>query len=121
MPNLADLIDPMPGKIAVLVETKDEITPAGLYIPEDSARTIHESRATQGTVVAIGEEDPDDLESPPSRLKVGDVVIFGKYAGTKVTYKPNRETKQAVIIMGERDILAIVRLPAEAAHLKVKT
>lgn len=125
--SLGDLIDPMPGKIVVQVATKDEFTPGGLYIPVDTARTIHEARATQGVVVAIGGEtdEPVELEDDlTGLLKIGDTVLFGKYTGTKVEWQPdpeNRNKREQVIIMMERDVLAILRSPEQARGLKVKS
>lgn len=126
MTDLADLIDPMPGKIAVLIATRDEITPQGLLIPYETARSLHEGRAVQGTVVAIGEPDPDfdddeELSLPPRKLKLGDHVVFSKFTGTKITWQPDRtKERQEVLIMMEGDVLAIIRNPDEAKNLKVR-
>lgn len=128
--TLGDLIEPMPGKIAVKIDTKGEITPGGLYVPVDTARTIHEARATQGVVVAHGDDfdDDDDLESPPPRTKLGDTVLFGKYTGTKIIWQPptpegakERPPREEVIVMHEKDVLAILRSPEQAKNIKVKT
>lgn len=122
--SLGDLIEPMPGKIAVQIETKKEMTPGGLYIPIDTARSVHEARATQGRVVAIGSDDEDDLASAPSRVSIGDTVIFGKYTGTKISWHPGGDRtkdKEELVIMYEKDLLAILRSPEEARHIKVKT
>lgn len=128
--GLGDMILPMPGKIAVQVDTKNEITPGGLFIPVDSVKTIHESRATQGVVVAHGDdtEDEDDLDSAPPRTKVGDTVLFGKYTGTKITWQPPtpegsavRPPREEVIVMYEKDVLAILLSPEQAKNIKVKT
>lgn len=129
MPNLVDLIEPMPGKIAVQVDTKDEITPAGLYIPESTARTIHEARPTQGIIVAIGEEDEDDEEAlarPVLPVKVGDRVVFGKYSGTELKYRPPRVEGQPapnvekVILLVFKDILCKIKDVSQADEIKVK-
>jgi chaperonin GroES len=118
--SLGDLIDPMPGKIAVQIETKKEWTPSGLFIPLETARTVHDQRATQGKVVAIGESD-DDLESP-GIVALGDTVLFGKYTGTKISWQPDRKAeRQDVIIMQERDVLAVLRSPDQARNIKVRT
>lgn len=128
--TLGDLIAPMPGKIAVQVDTKNEFTPGGLFIPVETARTIHEARATQGIVVAHGDDsdEDDDLESPPPRTKVGDTVLFGKYTGTKITWQPptpegqkERPPREEVIVMHEKDVLAILLSPEQAKNIRVKT
>jgi len=126
--NLGDLIQPMPGRIAVQIETKSERTPTGLFIPVDTARSIHEQRATQGRVVAIGDETDEvqDLDDDVSSLlKLGDTVLFGKYTGTKISWNPPdingiRQERQEVVIMHEKDVLAILRSPEQVRNLKVK-
>jgi chaperonin GroES len=136
MPNgsLAELIEPMPGRVAVQIKTAEEITRGGLYLPVETVRSQHEKRATQGLVVAIGPDDDDDtLGDPPLRFKVGDIVVFGKYSGTEIEYQPPfdeeeintihrkaRPPREKIILMGVRDILARVRSADEAANLKVR-
>lgn len=128
MANLADLIEPMPGKIAVQVDTKDEITPAGLYIPENTARTIHEARPTQGVIVAIGEyeDEEDQLDQPILPVKVGDRIIFGKYAGVELKYRPPRvegqpvPSSEKIILLEFKSILAKIRNPEDADKITVK-
>ena len=58
-------------------ETK---TAAGLYIP-DTAK----EKPQQGTVLAVGPGKKDE----PMEVKAGDVVLYGKYAGTEVQYFNN--------------------------------
>lgn len=126
--SLADLIECMPGRIAVQVDTKDEITPAGLYIPEGTARSIHEARPNQGVIVAIGEEDEDSdeaLAQPDNPLKLGDRVVFGKYSGTELKYRPpdvdgTRQTLEKIILLTFRDILCKIKNPEDGDKIKVK-
>jgi chaperonin GroES len=104
MARLADIIQPMPGKIAVMVKVADEITANGLYIPEGVARSIHEAKPTQGTIIAIGTEDD---EEPDLAVSIGDTVIFGKYSGTEIRLrsKPGQDPER-IIILTFKDILA---------------
>ena len=80
----------------VLIEPKDAETKtaAGLYIP-DTAK----EKPQQGTVVAAGPGKKDE----PMEVKVGDQVIYGKYAGTEVTFEDKK-----YLIVKQSDILAIV-------------
>ena len=84
---LADrvLITPTP------VETK---TASGLIIP-DSAK----EKPLTGTVVAAG----NGTKENPITVQVGDTVLYGKYAGTELSYDGNE-----YLIMRESDIVAIV-------------
>lgn len=128
--SLIDLIEPMPGKIAVQVDTKDEITPAGLYIPENTARSIHEGRPNQGVIVAIGEEldedDDEELMRPVYPVKVGDRVVFGKYSGTELKYRPPevegepRPAIEKIILLLFKDILCKIKDTSQADQIKVK-
>ena len=80
----------------VLIEPKEAETEtaAGLYIP-DTAK----EKPQQGTVVAAGPGKKDE----PMEVKVGDQVIYGKYAGTEVTFEDKK-----YLIVKQSDILAIV-------------
>jgi len=84
---LADrvLIKPLPA------ETK---TASGLILP-DSAK----EKQQKGTVIAVGKGTKDE----PMTVKVGDTVLFGKYAGTELVLE-----NDDYLIMREIDILAIV-------------
>ena len=118
--TLRDLVVPMPGKIVVLVDTKEEITAGGLYIPVETARSVHEERPTQGEVIAIGEQDEDDLASSPTVLAVGDRVVFAKFSGTKISWQPDRRRpKESVVILAEKDILCKIR-SAPITKLEIK-
>lgn len=109
--TLRDILEPMPGKIAVLVESRHEITDSGIVIPRGVAQSIHEQRHTQGEVIALGEED---LADPDRSISLGDIVVFGKFSGTKLTWQPPDGTerdRQEIIILTERDILAKLKSP----------
>ena len=71
-------------------ETK---TSSGIIIP-DTAKENHKRK-----IVAVG---PGTKENPVT-VKVGDVVLYGKYSGTEL----NHEGKD-YLIMKENDILAII-------------
>jgi co-chaperonin GroES (HSP10) len=128
MPTLAEMIEPMPGKLAVQVDTKDQITPQGLYIPEGVARSIHEQRPTQGVVIAIAEDDKDydgieedaaelgaDPDIPMTKpFAIGDRVVFGRYSGVEITYWPDRtKNKEKIIILKNEDILCRLKTSDE--------
>jgi chaperonin GroES len=84
---LADrvLVEPAPA------ETK---TSGGIIIP-DTAK----EKPMRGKIVAVGNGKPDE----PMTVKVGDTVLYGKYAGTEL----NVDGKE-YLIMRESDIYAII-------------
>ncbi len=117
MSSIADIIEPMPGRLAVLVATKEEMI-GGIYVPVDVARSIHEVKPTQGEVIAVGD---DLLEDAEVGFQVGDIVVFGKYSGTEITYQPDRtKPKEKVIVLAQRDILCRFKKPEEADNVKVR-
>ena len=72
-------------------ETK---TASGIYIP-DTAK----EKPQQGKVVAAGPGKKDE----PMEVRVGDEVLYGKYAGTEVTVEDKK-----YLIVKQSDILAIL-------------
>lgn len=85
---LADrvLVEPAPA------ETK---TAGGLIIP-DTAK----EKPMKGKVIAIGNGKVDE----PMTVKVGDTVLYGKYAGTEIQVEG-----KDLLIMRESDIYAIIQ------------
>jgi chaperonin GroES len=76
---------------AAPAETK---TSGGIIIP-DTAK----EKPMRGKVVAVGNGKPDE----PMTVKVGDTVLYGKYAGTEINVDGNE-----YLIMRESDIYAII-------------
>lgn len=90
---------PLHDRIIVERISEDEKTASGIIIP-DTAK----EKPQKGKVVAVGKgKVTDDGKILPLDIKAGDVVLFGKYAGTEV--KIDNEDK---LIMREDDVLAIV-------------
>ena len=88
------MIRPLADRVVIEPKEAETKTAAGLYIP-DTAK----EKPQQGTVVAAGPGKKDeDME-----VKVGDVVLYGKYSGTEVTVDDKK-----YLIMKQSDILAII-------------
>jgi chaperonin GroES len=87
-------IKPLADRVVVKPLEAQEKTASGIIIP-DSAK----EKPQRGTVVAAGPGTKDDK----IEVKVGDVVLYGKYAGTEI----NIDGKD-YLIMKQTDILAIV-------------
>ena len=88
------MIKPLADRVLVEPKEAETKTAAGLYIP-DTAK----EKAQQGTVVAVGPGKKDE----PMEVKVGDEVLYGKYAGTEVTVDDKK-----YLIMKQSDIFAIL-------------
>ena len=87
-------IKPLADRVLVKPLAAEKTTASGLIIP-DSAK----EKQQKGTVIAIG----NGLKDEPMTVKVGDTVLFGKYAGTELVVDGTE-----YMIMRETDILAIV-------------
>jgi len=87
-------IKPLADRVLVKPLPAEKTTASGLIIP-DTAK----EKQQKGTVIAIG----NGLKDEPMTVKVGDTVLFGKYAGTEIVVDSTE-----YLIMRESDILAIV-------------
>ncbi len=87
-------IQPLSDRVLVEPQQAEAKTASGIYIP-DSAK----EKPQQGTVVAVGNGKKDE----PMTVKVGDTVLYGKYAGTEL-----KLDGKDYMMMREDDILAIV-------------
>jgi chaperonin GroES len=72
-------------------ETK---TAGGIIIPDNA-----QEKPQQGKVIAVG----DGTAEVKLTLKAGDKVLYGKYAGTEITYEGKK-----YIVMKESDVLAVI-------------
>ena len=88
------MIKPLADRVVIEPQEAQTKTASGLYIP-DTAK----EKPQQGKVVAAGPGKTDE----PMEVKVGDVVLYGKYAGTEVTV----DDKQYLIVK-QSDILAVI-------------
>jgi chaperonin GroES len=91
-------IRPLADRVVLEVLADTEQTAGGIYIP-DSAR----EKPSRGVIVAVGPGRLVDGKREEMTVKVNDVVLFGKYAGTDVKLG-DKEYK----ILSEKDILGIL-------------
>jgi chaperonin GroES len=92
-------IRPLQDRIIVKRVEEEEKTKGGIIIP-DTAK----EKPIEGKVVAVGKgKVKEDGSVQPPDVKVGDRILFGKYAGTEV--KMNGEEH---LIMREDDILGVI-------------
>jgi len=88
------MIKPLADRVLIEPKEAEIKTASGIYIP-DTAK----EKPQQGTVVAAGPGKKDE----PMELKAGDVVIYGKYAGTEITVDDKK-----YLIVKQSDVLAIL-------------
>jgi chaperonin GroES len=91
-------IRPLADRVVLQLVDESQQTTGGIFIP-DSAREKPQS----ARVVAVGPGRTENGQTMEMTVKVGDVVLFTKYAGTDVKLE-GEDYK----IVSEKDILAIV-------------
>ncbi len=93
-------IRPLYDRVIVRREEEETTTAGGIVLPGAAAE-----KPNRGEIVAVGNGvQLDSGELRPLSVKVGDKVIFGKYAGTNTVKVDGEE----LIILNESEILAIV-------------
>ena len=92
-------IRPLSDRVVVQPREVETKTAGGIVIPD----TADKDKPIQGTVIAIGSGKYVEGKLQPLQVKVGDVVLFGKYAGTAVKLEAND-----FLVMKEEDIMGVL-------------
>jgi chaperonin GroES len=103
------VIHPLGDRLKVLPLVPAEATSGGIVMPET---TEARDRPLEGLVLAVG-RGADDVRGVtlPLECEVGDIVVFGRYAGI---YIHDRVIEQDVLLMREDEALGrIFRLDVE--------
>ena len=87
-------IKPLADRVLIKAAEAETKTIGGIIIP-DSAK----EKPLKGEVVAVGNGTKDE----EMMLKVGDTVLFGKYAGTELEFENSK-----FLIMRQSDVLAVI-------------
>jgi chaperonin GroES len=92
-------IRPLQDRVLVKRRKQQEVSSGGILIP-----TTAQEKPSEGEVLAVGPgKILVDGNLHPLDVKVGDVVMFGKYSGTEITID-----NETYVLMREDDVLAIV-------------
>jgi len=92
-------IKPLGDRVLIKASEQDEVTPSGIVLPEKA-----KEKPQEGEVIAIGTGKVlDNGTRVDLEVKVGDRVIYSKYAGTEI-----KKDGVEYLVLSERDILAIV-------------
>ena len=93
-------LQPLSDRLIVEAISEDEVTKAGIILPD----TVDKEKPERGRVVSIGPgKMMDDGKRMPIDVKVGDVVIFKKYAPDEV-----KIDGKEYLILSESDIMAVL-------------
>jgi chaperonin GroES len=92
-------VTPLGDRVFIKVSASEEKTAGGIYLPDNA-----KEKPQLGEVVAVGEgKRNDDGSRSPVDVKVGDQVLYSKYAGTDIKLGGDE-----YILLSEKDILAKV-------------
>lgn len=92
-------VKPLGDRVFLKVSASEEKTAGGILLP-DSAK----EKPQVGEIVAVGAGKPnDDGSRQAMEVKVGDKVLYSKYAGTDI-----KLGSEEYVLLAEKDILAIV-------------
>ncbi|MEO5340734.1 MAG: co-chaperone GroES [Magnetococcus sp. MYC-9] len=93
-------IRPLHDRVVVKRSSEEEKTASGIIIP-DTAK----EKPIQGEVLAVGKGAVlEEGKVRPMDVKVGDIVLFAKYAGTEV-----KIDGEDLLIMRETDIMGVLK------------
>lgn len=93
-------VKPLGDRVFVKVSESEERTAGGILLP-DNAR----EKPQVGEVTAVGPGKlGEDGKRQPMDVKVGDKVLYSKYAGTEV-----KLAGEDYVLLSEKDILAVVQ------------
>ena len=88
-------LTPLADKVIVQQAEAETKTASGIIIPDTA-----QEKPLKGNIVAVGKGTKEN----PITVKVGDSVLYGKYAGTELKFEG-----EDFLIMKESDILAIIK------------
>ena len=87
-------IKPLSDRVLIEPAAAETQTASGIYIPETA-----KEKPQKGKIVAVGK----GTKKNPMTVKVGETVLYGKYAGTELKLEG-----KDYLIMRESDVLAII-------------
>jgi chaperonin GroES len=92
-------IRPLHDRVIIRRMEEEKTSPGGIVIPDSATE-----KPVKGEVVAVGNgKILDSGDTRPLDVKVGDIILFGKYSGTEVSVDG-----EELLVMREDDITAII-------------
>lgn len=92
-------IRPLYDRLVVEPQELETKTAGGIYIPD----TADKDKPMKGTVIATGNGKCTDGKIQPLQVKVGDEILFGKYAGTNI-----KLDEKEYLVMREEDVMGVL-------------
>jgi len=95
---------PLHDRVVLRRIDQSSVTKGGIFIPDTA-----QEKPMEGEVLAVGPGlRTEDGEIHPLEVKAGDLVLFGKWAGTEV-----KLDGEELIVMKESDIMGVIEKPAQ--------
>ena len=92
-------IRPLHDRVVVKRMEEEKTSPGGIVIPDSATE-----KPIKGEVIDIGNgKIQENGNVQPLDVKVGDIVLFGKYSGTEV-----KVDSDELVVMKEDDIMAVL-------------
>ncbi|MDD5322954.1 MAG: co-chaperone GroES [Methylococcales bacterium] len=92
-------INPLYDRVVIKRSEEDKVSPGGIVIPDSAAE-----KPVKGEVIAVGKgKILDNGELCPLEVKIGDKVLYGKYAGNEIKIGDEK-----LLVMRESDIMAVL-------------
>ncbi len=99
MADSGNNLKPLGDRLVIKPASREETTKSGIMLP-DTAK----EKPQRGTIVAAGEGRRDDSgKRIELDVKVGEEVLFAKYAGTEFKLED-----EDLLILSEKDVLAVI-------------
>ncbi|MFH1444142.1 MAG: co-chaperone GroES [Candidatus Peregrinibacteria bacterium] len=109
VPRLKVNIEPLGDRVVVHPLPQEQVTSSGIVIPD----TASGEKPQEGVVIALGKggimNEGKPVANPSDFLKVGDRVLFGKYAGDDVKLKDTAGKDVEVKVLHLDSILGKVK------------
>lgn len=92
-------IRPIFDRVVLLPKEAETETKSGIILP-----TVAENQSQEAEVVAVGDGTTFEGKDVGMKVKVGDKVVFSKYAGSEITIDDKK-----YIVIRQADILAVLK------------
>jgi len=95
------MLRPIDARVIVEKKVKQEKTESGIFLPDS---VDEQAQVVEGDVIAVGPGSRSMMngEPMPMDIKVGDTILYTKFAATEVQY----EGKEFMVVV-EKDIIAV--------------
>ena len=90
---------PLHDRVVIKRQEEERKSAGGILIPDNATE-----KPIRGKVIAVGNgKILEDGKQRPLDVKVGDIVLFGKYSGTEI-----KMDGEELVVMREEDIMAVI-------------